>query len=74
MLTYFMRCRGLKRLEGELNTIRLETNSQPLREIDDWMLPQDFRLHIGSIPHRLLREVLEHLPDGLKVSRSMPTF
>ena len=28
MLTYFMRCRGLKRLEGELNTIRLQTNSQ----------------------------------------------
>ena len=27
MLTYFMRCRGLKRLEGELNTIRLQTNS-----------------------------------------------
>ena len=25
MLTYFMRCRGLKRLEGELNTIRLQT-------------------------------------------------
>jgi len=28
MLTYFMRCRGLKRLEGELNIIRLQTNSQ----------------------------------------------
>jgi hypothetical protein len=26
MLTYLMRCRGLKRLEGELNTIRLQTN------------------------------------------------
>ena len=25
MLTYFMRCRGLKRLEGELNTIRLQS-------------------------------------------------
>ena len=35
MLTYFMRCRGLKRLEGELNTIRLHTNSQPSLEIDD---------------------------------------
>ena len=66
MLTYFMRCRGLKRLEGELNTIRLETNSQPSLEIDDWMLPQEFCLHTGSIPHRLLKEMLEHLPVGLK--------
>jgi len=28
MLTYFMRRRGLKRLEGELNTIRLQTSSR----------------------------------------------
>ena len=33
MLTYFMRCRGLKRLEGELNTIRLQTNSQASLQI-----------------------------------------
>ena len=64
MLTYFMRCRGLKRLEGKLNTIRLQTNSQPSLEIDDWMLPQEFCLHTGSIPHRLLKEKLEHLPTG----------
>lgn len=66
MLTYFMHCRGLKRLEGELNTIRLQTNSQPSVQIDDWELPQDFCLHTGSIPHRLLKEMLEHLPDGVK--------
>src|SRR6516162_10043706 len=42
MLTYFMRCRGLKRLEGELNTIRLQTNSQASLQIDDWQLPQEF--------------------------------
>ena len=66
MLTYFMRCRGLKRLEGELNTIRLQTNSQSSLQIDDWMLPQEFCLHTGSIPHRLLKEMLEHLPVGLK--------
>jgi len=35
MLTYFMDCRGLKRLEGEHNTIRLQTNSQASRQIDD---------------------------------------
>jgi len=66
MLTYFMRCRGLKRLEGELNTIRLQTNSQPSLQIDDWMLTQEFCLHTGSIPHRLLKEMLEHLPVGLR--------
>ena len=66
MLIYFMRCRGLKRLEGELNTIRLQTNSQASLQIDDWQLPQEFCLHTGSIPHRLLKEMLEHLPHGLK--------
>ena len=66
MLTYFMGCRGLKRLEGELNTIRLQTNSQAALQIDDWELPQEFCLHTGSVPHRLLAEMLEHLPTGLK--------
>ena len=66
MLTYFMRCRGLKRLEGELNTIRLQTNSQASLQIDDWQLPQEFCLHTGSIPHRLLKEMLEYLPVGLR--------
>lgn len=66
MLTYFMRCRGLKRLEGDLNTIRLQKNSQGSLHVDDWELPQEFCLHTGSIPHRLLAEMLEHLPVGLK--------
>ena len=66
MLIYFMRCRGLKRLEGELNTIRLQTNSQASLQIDDWQLAQEFCLHTGSIPHRLLKEMLEYLPVGLR--------
>jgi hypothetical protein len=66
MLTYFMRCRGLKRLGGELNTIRMQANSQPSLQVDDWELPQEFCLHTGSIPHSLLTEMLEHLPDVLK--------
>jgi hypothetical protein len=66
MLTYFMRCRALKRLEGELNTIRLQTNSQASLQIDDWNLPQEFCLHTGSIPHRLLKEMLEYLPVRLR--------
>ena len=60
----FMRCRGLKRLEGELNTIRLQTNSQASLQIDDWELPQEFCLHTGSIPHRLLKEMLSICPMG----------
>jgi hypothetical protein len=66
MLTYFMRCRGLKRLEGKLNTIRLQTNPQASLQIDDWELPQEFCLHTGSIPHRLLKGMLEYLPVGLR--------
>jgi len=57
MLTYFMRCRGMKRLEGELNTIRLQTNSQASLQIDDRNLPQEFCLRTGSTPHRLLKEM-----------------
>ena len=66
MLIYFIRCRGLKRLEGELTTIRLQTNSQASLQVDDWELPQEFCLHTGSIPHRLLKEMLEYLPVGLR--------
>ena len=66
VLAYFMQCRGLKRLEGDLNTIRLQKNSQDSLQVDDWELPQEFCLHTGSVPHRLLAETLEHLPVGLK--------
>lgn len=66
MLTYFMQCRGLKRLEGDLNPVRLQKNSQDSLQVDDWELPQEFCLHTGSMPHRLLAEMLEHLPVGLK--------
>ena len=45
--------------------IRLQTNSQPSLQIDDWELPQEFCLYTGSIPHRLLQEMLEHLPVAL---------
>ena len=46
--------------------IRLQTNSQPSLQIDDWELPQEFCLYTGSIPHRLLQEMLEHLPVALR--------
>ena len=39
MLSYFMQARGLKRLEGELNTIRLQKNSQASMTLDPLALP-----------------------------------
>jgi hypothetical protein len=39
MLSYFMQARGLKRLEGELNTIRLQKNSQASLTLEPLALP-----------------------------------
>ena len=36
------------------------------QRVDDWKLPQEFCLHTGSIPHRLLKGMLEYLPVGLR--------
>jgi hypothetical protein len=42
MLAFFMHSRGLKRLEGELNTIRLQKNGQASLQIDPLALPADY--------------------------------
>jgi hypothetical protein len=39
MLAFFMHVHGLKRLEGELNTIRLQKNGQASMQIDPLALP-----------------------------------
>lgn len=39
MLSFFMHVRGLKRLEGELNTIRLQKNGQASLQLDPTTLP-----------------------------------
>jgi hypothetical protein len=44
MLAYYMLARGLRRLEGELNTIRLQKNGQPTLQIDRSVLPQEYNL------------------------------
>ena len=42
MLAFFMQSRGLKRLEGELNTIRMQKNGQPSLVIDPVALPAEY--------------------------------
>jgi Siphovirus Gp157 len=42
MLAFFMHARGLKRLEGELNTIRLQKNGQASLVIDPVVLPAEY--------------------------------
>ncbi len=42
MLAFFMRVRGLKRLEGELNTIRLQKNGQASLQVDALALPAEY--------------------------------
>jgi Siphovirus Gp157 len=42
MLAFFMHSRGLKRLEGELNTIRLQRNGQASLQIDPLTLPVEY--------------------------------
>lgn len=42
MLAFFMRVRGLKRLEGELNTIRLQKNGQATLQVDPAVLPVEY--------------------------------
>ena len=42
MLAFFMHVRGLRRLEGELNTIRLQKNGQASLQIDPLALPAEY--------------------------------
>src|SRR5512146_1448695 len=42
MLAFFMHARGLKRLEGELNTIRLQKNGQASLHVDPLALPAEY--------------------------------
>jgi outer membrane murein-binding lipoprotein Lpp len=42
MLAYYMLSRGLRRLEGELNTFRLQKNGQAALELDVSALPQSY--------------------------------
>lgn len=43
MLAYYLQTGGLKRLEGQLNTVRLQRNSQPSLRLDPLTLPRDYQ-------------------------------
>ena len=71
MLAFFMHVRGLRRLEGELNTIRLQKNGQASLQLDSLALPgeynqttitlaqQDWAHVLDSITSPELRKTLE---------------
>jgi len=49
MLAFYMLSHGLRRLEGELNTIRLQKNGQSALEIDVSSLPQSYYLRTVTL-------------------------
>jgi Siphovirus Gp157 len=61
MLSYFMQSRGLKRLEGELNTIRLQKNGQASLQLDPVSLPDEYNRRDFSLMQRDWLKVLESI-------------
>ena len=59
MLAFFMHVRGLKRLEGELNTIRLQKNGQASLQIDPLTLPAEYNQMTISLAQPDWARVLE---------------
>lgn len=71
MLAFYMLSHGLRRLEGELNTFRLQKNGQAGLEIDASALPQSYYLRtltltepdweqiLNAVNCPLLRKILE---------------
>jgi len=61
MLSFFMQARGLKRLEGELNTIRLQRNGQASLQLDPASLPDEYNCRELSLTHNDWTRVLESI-------------
>jgi hypothetical protein len=59
MLAFFMHSRGLKRLEGELNTIRLQRNGQGSLQIDPLALPAEYNQLTIALPQPAWMRVLD---------------
>ena len=59
MLAYYMQSRGLKRLEGHLNTVRLQKNSQPSLRLDPLTLPCEYQQTSITVAQPDWRQVLD---------------
>ena len=62
MLAYYLQTRGLKRLEGQLNTVRIQKNSQPSLRLDPLTLPREYQDANISIPQPEWDRVLDLIP------------
>lgn len=62
MLAYYLQTRGLKRLEGQLNTVRLQKNSQPSLRLDPLALPRDYQQATITIAQTDWDRVLALIP------------
>lgn len=61
MLAFFMHVRGLKRLEGELNTIRLQKNGIASLQLDPLALPGEYKQATITLPQQEWVLVLESI-------------
>lgn len=52
MLSYFMQSRGLRRLEGELNTIRLQKNGQASLHLNPLEVPGEYNQTAITLMHQ----------------------
>jgi outer membrane murein-binding lipoprotein Lpp len=83
MLAFYMQTRGLKRLEGELNTIRLQKNSQASLQLNPTTLPTAYNLTtitlaqpdwvqvLESITSPELKQKLEAAAIGIEPNREL---
>ncbi len=62
MLMFFMQSRGLRRLEGDLNTIRLQKNGQASLRLDPLTLPPGYQDANISIPQPEWDRMLDLIP------------
>lgn len=58
MLAFFMQVRGLRRLEGELNTIRLQKNGQASLQLNPLALPGEYNQTTITLPQLDWAQVL----------------
>ena len=58
MVGYYMLSRGLRRLEGELNAIRLQKNGQPTLQIDRSVLPEEYYIRTLTLTEPDWEQVL----------------